>query len=609
MVCLAALAAAVVPWTVTTTFATSQIARHVKAATGLDLEIDGRATIALLPVPRIKLETVALKGSDGAEVARAAQLRGELKLLPLMTGGVVLADATLLQPTFILAPGDHGGTLRDAVLRHLNDDAGAAPAIGRLIVVDGRIERRAAQPGDSPIADDVNLVVDWPAPASDANLVGTFVWRGQTVEARIDGLSPAKLQAGKASKLSLRLKSPAATLALTGEVNGTSDPQVTGRISFASTALGQFEHWLDAGVPLAPLVQRLTLDGPVIVSSRGLSMNAATVTLGADALEGALTARVENGRMSVSGTFAAETLDLTPFIQPFVLARGGEGGWSGDKIATRMLTNADLDLRLSANAARVGRFRLDALAGGILLKSGRLEISLGRADVYRGGLKGRLGIAATAFGVDARLQGSFERVDMLAALGDAFDLKRISGTGSGQVALEASGGSFAELARNLSGKANVGVKQGEIAGLDLAGAVRRTGSRPLSGPIDWRGGRTPFDQLNATLAVSNGVAEVLEGTLATSLLQATLGGRVHVAERAFAVQGNLRGVQAGISPAAAGPADGPAGLPFEIVGNWDDPAIRPDVRSLIQRSGTATPLLDTRRTVPDSIMSLDVLPR
>ena len=41
------------------------------------------------------------------------------------------------------------------------------------------------------------------------------------------------------------------------------------------------------------------------------------------------------------------------------------------------------------------------------------------------------------------------------------------------------------------------------------------------------------------------------------------------------------------------------GLPFEVLGGWDDPSISPDVQALIQRSGAAAPLLGSRATTID----------
>jgi AsmA protein len=602
------LAAAGIPWTVTTATIADRVARQVKALTGLDLKVDGRATFALLPLPRIKLENATFFDGAGAEaVVRASQLRGELRLLPLLAGQIEIADATLLEPIVTLRADGSEHAVVDALLGRLAREAEAERAadsrlhVGRLVIVNGTFRRLSEATAARETVTDINAVIGWSTAASPVDIAATFGWRGKTVEARIEAPSPARLLAGKPAHLSLRLKSPLATLAVSGEISGGRDLQLAGYLSLASTSFDETERWLDLGLPLAPFIEAMSLEGPLTASARGLLMNSATVRLGDDRLEGALTGRIDEGRLSLSGTFAAERLDLGRYLAPLAPQRATDGGWNAEPFDVGTFTGADVDLRLSATSAQLGRMRLDNAAGGLIMKSGRLEFTLARAEAWRGTLKGRFSLAATPAGMESKLQGSFDHIDMLAALGDGFELKRLSGWGTGQFALDAAGPSFAELARTASGKASFAVKQGEIVGLNLGEAARRSERRPLSAPIDWHGGRTSFDALTASFGVAGGIAELAEASLVSSAFKATLGGRVFLADRSFDMRGHVSTV---LGSGTVG-----AGLPFDVVGGWDDPSITPNVRSLIQRSGAAAPLLNIPPPGLPAALSLDLVPR
>jgi AsmA protein len=219
----------------------------------------------------------------------------------------------------------------------------------------------------------------------------------------------------------------------------------------------------------------------------------------------------------------------------------------------------------------------------ILVKPGRIEASLARATAHQGTVKGRLNVAAAGARTDVRLQGSFERVDVGGFLGDVGQTRWMVGTGQGQVSLEGVGESPADLLRQVHGRAAILVRPGELVGVGLSDVLKRVERRPLSASLDWRGGRTAFDQALLTLNVASGVGDVIEGSLASPLARASLQGRISLVDRMVAMRANVDGAGA---PAAPG-----SGIVFDITGPWDDVAVVPDARALIQRSGAAQPLL------------------
>jgi AsmA protein len=266
-----------------------------------------------------------------------------------------------------------------------------------------------------------------------------------------------------------------------------------------------------------------------------------------------------------------------------MLAPGGF--WSGETLRLADLSGADLDLRLSATTARVGALRLEDLAANLLVKPGRLELAIGRATVNRGLVKGRVIVAQAGPTHDLKLQGSFDRLDLGALFADLGQARWITGSAQGQVALDAFGDSPAELARQLQGRAAVTVRQGELWGVALNDALRRAERRPLSTGLEWRGGRTPFEQAQVVANLHDGIGDIVEGHLNAPPTRTALHGRVLVADRSLAVKALVEAV-GGAGPASPGPT-----LAFDISGPWSDISVAPDIPSLIQRSRAARQLL------------------
>jgi AsmA protein len=145
------------------------------------------------------------------------------------------------------------------------------------------------------------------------------------------------------------------------------------------------------------------------------------------------------------------------------------------------------------------------------------------------------------------------------------------------------------LARQLQGRASLVVRQGELVGIGLSDVLKRAERRPLSAPLEWRGGRTPFDQAQIALTIAKGVGEVAEAQVTGPAARAILQGRVSLAERTLALKATVEGTAAPMT-AGASPAAG-ASMLFDITGPWASPAMLPDVRALIERSGAARQLL------------------
>jgi AsmA protein len=433
--------------------------------------------------------------------------------------------------------------------------------------------------------DDVNLVFTV-AGGERFEIAGTFAWRGEAVEIAHTTIAPDLLLAGKPAPFTFNMTGPGSRVALTGELQAGPDPRVAGTGTIELRSPRDFSRWSGFDLPLAPTLQRMAVAGEFSTRGRLVTWPSVVLSVGQDRLEGSLSMRLDGRRAVVTGTLAANRIDLTEFFGPFLQARTPAGLWSGEDVSLTAATGGDLDLRLSAADATIGRIRLADMAAGILIRPGRIEASLGRAGLNGGSVKGRLVFSESAESADLKVQGAFEQVDLAAFLADVGQPRWITGQAQGQVALETSGATIADLVRQAHGRTAITVRQGELVGIGLVDALKRVEKRPLAASTEWKGGRTFFDQAHVTLNVGAGVGEITEGAMTAANLRTGLQGRVSLIERSVTIR-------ALVDPAAPSAMPSPL-IVLDVLGGWDDVAIVPDVKSLIERSRAAKPLLEER---------------
>jgi AsmA protein len=582
LLALALLGTAVAPWTLPSGGLAASVGRQFRDNYGLELSVAGRSTFALLPVPRIKFEGISLASDDGLAVEQGV-LRGELRLLPLLLGRVELAEAALSEARVVLR-GEGAKLDPDMWLAALKRVASDKGSIRRLILTNSAVE------GSRGTLENVNLVLSWPARTGPLQAAGEVSWRGERISIADATITPSILASGRPAPFTVDISAPAGRAKVVGEAQVGPDPRITGHSNVQIRSVRDLSRWSGLDLPLGSLIQAAAIEGDFSADRRRLSWPSVAATLGDDRMEGTLAIRFDNGRPVVTGTLAAERVDLSNFFSPFTQARTSSGLWSGEDASVLAATGGDLDLRLSATNARIGRLRLGDMAASVIVRPGRIEASLGRASLNKGTLKGRLSLVAVSHGTDLKAQGTFENVDAAGFLNDIGQGRWLAGLAQGHFMLETSGGTVADLVRQSHGRTTINVKQGEVIGVSLHEALKRVEKRPLAASLDWKGGRTPFDLIHVVLNVGAGVGEIVEGALTAPGLRTSLQGSVSLMDRLIAVR-------ASVDPAPASTLPAPVFV-FDVTGGWDDVAVVPDARSLIERSGAAKPLFGKERLVP-----------
>ncbi len=579
------LAAALIPWTLPRQTVEREIAAQVKAATGFAFVGTGEATFSALP-PRISIADVSLADDARSMSIQTRTVRARLRLLPLLAGRLEVAEATLIHPHLRLDL-SHRPAIAGAIAKAASAPAATLEAdrtddvrLGILRVQNGSATlQRQGQP--DILVDHVYGSFDWRRISAPATLTGTFAWRGEPASVDFWLAQPANLLRGEQSATTLRVKSASLSVSANGNVSAGAHPQFVGRLVASTPSLRHVGRLANAAIPLPGVLGDTSFTADATIAHDGFTLSNLRLSLDRNEFEGTLALRSDGPRPSLTGTLAASQLALDPLVAEMTPVVTSEGRWTEEPFELRDLSQIDMDLRVSAARTRLRRIQFDDSALSLLMKAGRLELALAEAKAYKGLLKARLSaVGAGGNALELRGNAQLANIDAGALAWDLLDRPRLSGTLTASMSMEASGDSVLQTIRNLDGKAQFAIVQGDVGGIDLDEALRRLTTRPLSSLSEARGGRTVFEKAGATFRINKGVAETVEASANAPGLAMAMTGSIHIADRLLA----LKGTATQTEPKSAGE---PSQLPFEVIGSWDDPAIVPDAQSLIRRSGAA----------------------
>lgn len=590
---LAAIAAALIalaltmPWLTPESVLRDTLSREIVALTGRTPRIEGKVQLAWAPLPTLMVEKVTVPGQDGQPPLLVAdKMQGSLRLAPLVIGHVEVSSLLLKRATVELAVGKDGkrswdfkeGVLAEAAAGRFDKPM----PIHAIRVVDGSIRYSDASDGSANAVAIDDVTFTWAGRSDGMSAAGVIKWRDRNAEIAVALADPASLIAGGKSDMRARVKGDLINLTTSGTVDGTG--RLEGKVSASGNSLRDTLRWLGLGLPVGRSLGAYDLQSPLTLDNAAISLNEVQLSLDGNEAEGSLTVEYGRERPKVSGTLAADVLDLSAYSEEIQLADGRPRKWRGDHINIQSLLVSDLDLRISAGETVINKVKLGHAAATVSTRNGQLELALGEAAAYGGTLKGSITLRPAEKTTELSAAASFEGVDMGNALGDLFAFRRLEGTGSGTITVSGAGVSIADITRSLQGRADFNVASGWLVGIDLASLMQKIERRPLSARFESSyGGRTTFDLSKASFKIAEGMAKTSDCRMENGSLSVSLTGDANIALRSLDM--------AGVANWSDADATSPFRLPFRVYGGWEVPVVEPDTEALIRRSGAAAPLL------------------
>ena len=577
-----------------------RVLAEIREVTGLDPVLGGKASVSLFPSGSVNFADVAL--GDAKQPALVAErLTARLRFFPLLIGRVEIADVSLDHPRIVIEFLQNGQSnwsgLIDALTRS-QATAHRVAAFSEMRIDGGTVTIRDEARQFNETLYGVEFSLAWPSISKTFGATGRLIWRDAPLDASLTLADFAAALSGSRSGVKLRVAGSPMKAAFDGAVSFKPALKIEGTFAADAPSLRNALIWSGQkplpGGGFGPFAIKARTN----VVGGTISLSSVNVELDGNSAEGVLTFAAD-GRQTLQGTLAAETLDLTPYVSTVRLIAANERAWNNGRITLDGLAGMDLDLRLSAANVIVSNAKLGRTAIAANLRNGHLVLTVGEAQAYGGVIKGSMTLANFEQGVDIKSQLNFSDVDLETCLGQLFGLRRLEGKGNMALAVDGSGDSVLGVTQTLNGTANLTAMNGALAGLNVEQLLRRLERRPLSGGGEFRTGRTPFDKMTVALKINQGVVSVEDVKIEGAAVVLGLIGSASIPAREL----DLKGTAALVAPPKPGAT--PFELPFIVQGSWDDPIMLPDPESLIRRSGAAAPLLNAvrERSTRDSVRS------
>ncbi len=571
------------PWPILSDSLRHEIEDHLQNSVGLDTKIKGSILVSLLPRPSVQINSIQLSDQDKRITLVSESLNAPLDLLPLFGGRFEISDLALDEAklTFDL---DHLNTSTSG--SSLTPAQAALQSPPRQISFDNLSLTLTSALKPKLSLEHLNGTLDWRGLDEPVNVQMRGQWQNANAGLSLRLGSPNNLRNGLTTSLSFELTSPKLAASFKGETAFGPSPKMDGKLSFSTASLRDLvtAYNIDPGLP-GPL-QKFALTSVIRSNGQTLSFEQASLKADGNVYEGTLALTQREGKAILSGTLATDQLTLNPFIASLPDVVSADGAWSRDDLSLFDKRALDLDLRLSASQARL--YKLQIKNAGMALKAtdGQMDFALFDALSGNGHLKGRLNAARHNEGLQIRMSATLQDLDSSKFLGDVLRANPLLGTLNGQINVETNGQDVASLMQALTGTLEMNIDNGDVIGIDLDQALRRSEKRPLSVPLEIRRGRTSFTNAKI-MAHCEGGFLMLDTAQATGFnLASTLEGRLSFVERSFALRlSSIQTAQDGT------PKPDAQRLLLDLSGPWEAPRIDFDFDSLIRRSEAAAPLL------------------
>jgi AsmA protein len=591
---LAVIAAALValvliaPWLIPESAVREAVRRGIVEMTGREPVIGGAVHLSLAPLPTVTVDGVSIPGLYGTPpLLEADTLQATLRLSSMLIGQIEVSSLALGNPRLALIAtkdGRHSWDFKEGALaRAASGLKDANLPIKSIRLIRGTISYSDATTGQATVVMVEDATVNWSSLTDTMSASGVINWRRRSADISVSIADPASLVSGGTSDLRVKVKGELLNMTASGNLSG--DGKLEGKLTASGASLRETLRWLGLDLPDGRSLAGFTVESPVVIDANGATLSDVQLELDGNSAEGALTVQLSGPRPKVSGTLAADSLDLTPYSGGMQLSGdAAPSQWRTDDINLKDLVVSDVDLRISSAETTFGKAKFGSAAAAISTHDGLLDIAVGEALAYGGTVKGRVTLKMAGGGTEFSASGNFDSVELGKALADLAGFHKIEGTGSGTIEVAATGASVADLSRSLEGQAHVTVTSGALIGIDLADLMQKIEKRPLSARFESSyGGRTVFDKAQASFKIVKGMAATKDCHFDNGNLSVKLVGETNIALRSLDMAGIASWVDSdGVDPFK---------LPFRLSGAWDMPSVEPDTQALIRRSGAAAPLL------------------
>src|SRR5450432_1412998 len=332
---------------------------EIRSVTGLNPILRGESTVSLFPSGKVSFADVVL-GDAKRPALIAERLIARLRFFPLLIGRVEIADVSLERPIIVIEQDASGQSNWSGLIEALarsQKPAQRLASFSEMRIDNGTVVVRDENRKIDETMRGVDLSLAWPSISKSFGATGRFVWHDEPVSTSITLADFPAALAGNRTGLKLRVAGAPIKAAFEGSISVMPTLRIEGTVAADAASLRDALIWTGQQPLPGGGFGHFAIKAQTSVVGGTIGLSGVNVELDGNSAEGVLTFATD-GRQTLQGTLASDTLDLTPYVSTVRLVTGNDRDWSELPIVIDGLAGFDLDLRLSAAKIAIARAKL-----------------------------------------------------------------------------------------------------------------------------------------------------------------------------------------------------------------------------------------------------------
>ena len=310
-----------------------QVLGEIRAVTGLEPVLRGKASVSLFPTGSVSFDDVIL-GDAEQPALTAERLTARLRFFPLLIGRVEIADVSLERPNIAIELRPNGQSNWSGLIEALTRSQSTAQrlaAFSEMRIDGGTIAIRDEARKITETLSGVEFSLAWPSISKSFGATGHFIWRDAPMDASLTLADFPAALAGNRSGVKLRVSGTPMKAAFEGAISLKPTLKIEGTLAADAASLRNALVWAGQKPLPGGGFGRFAIKAQTNVVGGTISLSSVNVELDGNTAEGVLTFAAD-GRQTLQGTLAADTLDLTPYVSTVRLLTTNERAWSSGRI-------------------------------------------------------------------------------------------------------------------------------------------------------------------------------------------------------------------------------------------------------------------------------------
>jgi len=555
------------------------------------VHIKGPLHLTVYPQFGVSLSDVAIANVAGArnpDMMTAGQVVVGARIIPLFSGRLEVTDLTLKKPVIHLevaknaAPNwtfgrDSSGQPADAAM--LN-----RIGFSHINIEEGEVTYYNAASDKSAALNDVSLSLQMQDSggttlARPLTLAGSLTYNGEKlkIDGRLDNFGALLNARNTGARISIQ--SNVINAEFTGGLG--TDESLSGALKLGAHSVRSFAAWLGHPLPPGNGFGLLALEGQFAARDGIFSLSHTHLAFDSMNLNGDIAIDTNPDVLTVKGHVTVDRVNINPYLAPGAhddTVVAAKAAHPDAPLALHGLKTVNADLTLIIGGLVLPYVKLDQAVVKVALNDGVLKADMSSITAYGGTGKGNLTVDTSGDMLVLHHELEMNGIKAQPFLAEVMGVNRIAGTAAVKFDLASRGESTKAILKDLNGKGEIRIANGNIAGVDLAAmgrVVQTVLTGEVLGSVTGGGAKTSFLKLGANFTVRNGIMHSDDILLDSPAVQMNGHGDVDLSAHVLEFHFEPKAAK-GIPVLRL--AD--IGASFYVKGPWEKPSYGPDMRNL-----------------------------